>query len=129
MEQAQYEIPRIPASAGALIFDAAGRLLILKPTYKAGWTLARASPNTTVLPPESYTGICGKAHWSGVGAGGLAGAQRALARSAQEPDTVFAHHMDAGARPAAGHHPRHRADHGRLPVAGHRRGAGALRRL
>src|ERR1019366_6375947 len=30
-------------------------------------SLARASPNTTVLPPESYTGICGKAHWSGVG--------------------------------------------------------------
>ena len=34
-----WEIPRIPASAGALIFDRAGRLLILKPTYKAGWTI------------------------------------------------------------------------------------------
>jgi 8-oxo-dGTP diphosphatase len=34
-----WEIPRIPASAGALIFDKAGRLLILKPTYKAGWTI------------------------------------------------------------------------------------------
>ncbi len=34
-----YEIPRIPASAGALIFDPAGRLLILKPTYKKGWTI------------------------------------------------------------------------------------------
>jgi 8-oxo-dGTP diphosphatase len=34
-----YEVPRIPASAGALIFDAAGRLLILKPTYKKGWTI------------------------------------------------------------------------------------------
>ena len=32
-------VPRIPASAGALIFDAAGRLLILKPNYKKGWTL------------------------------------------------------------------------------------------
>jgi len=32
-------IPRIPASAGALILDAAGRLLILKPTYKKGWTI------------------------------------------------------------------------------------------
>ena len=32
-------IPRIPASAGALIFDEAGRLLILKPNYKAGWTI------------------------------------------------------------------------------------------
>ena len=31
--------PRIPASSGALIFDPAGRLLVLKPTYKAGWTL------------------------------------------------------------------------------------------
>ena len=39
MEQAPYEVPRIPASAGALVFDAAGRLLILRPTYKAGWTI------------------------------------------------------------------------------------------
>lgn len=34
-----YEIPRIPGSAGALIFDRAGRLLILKPNYKKGWTI------------------------------------------------------------------------------------------
>jgi 8-oxo-dGTP diphosphatase len=34
-----YEVPRIPASAGALIFDRAGRLLVLKPTYKSGWTV------------------------------------------------------------------------------------------
>ena len=33
------DVPRIPASAGALIRDAAGRLLILKPTYKKGWTI------------------------------------------------------------------------------------------
>lgn len=32
-------LPGIPASAGALIFDRAGRLLILKPTYKHGWTI------------------------------------------------------------------------------------------
>ena len=32
-------IPRIPASAGALIWDRKGRLLILKPTYKGGWTI------------------------------------------------------------------------------------------
>jgi ADP-ribose pyrophosphatase YjhB (NUDIX family) len=32
-------IPAIPASAGAMIFDRAGRLLILKPTYKSGWTI------------------------------------------------------------------------------------------
>ena len=31
-------VPRIPA-AGALIFDEAGRLLILKPNYKKGWTI------------------------------------------------------------------------------------------
>ena len=30
---------RIPASAGALIFDARGRLLILNPTYKKHWTI------------------------------------------------------------------------------------------
>ena len=33
------EPPRIPASAGALIHSATGRLLILKPTYKKGWTI------------------------------------------------------------------------------------------
>ena len=32
-------LPRIPASAGALIWSRTGRLLILKPTYKGGWTL------------------------------------------------------------------------------------------
>jgi 8-oxo-dGTP diphosphatase len=35
----RYVVPTIPASAGALIFDRAGRLLILKPTYKSGWTI------------------------------------------------------------------------------------------
>jgi 8-oxo-dGTP diphosphatase len=32
-------IPGIPVSSGALIFDRKGRLLILKPTYKSGWTI------------------------------------------------------------------------------------------
>jgi 8-oxo-dGTP diphosphatase len=32
-------IPGIPVSAGALIYDRAGQLLILKPTYKSGWTI------------------------------------------------------------------------------------------
>ncbi|MGO9079758.1 MAG: NUDIX domain-containing protein, partial [Streptosporangiaceae bacterium] len=31
--------PAIPASAGAMIFDRRSRLLILKPTYKSGWTI------------------------------------------------------------------------------------------
>jgi ADP-ribose pyrophosphatase YjhB (NUDIX family) len=35
----EYTVPRVPASAGALIFDRGGRLLILKPTYKSGWTI------------------------------------------------------------------------------------------
>ena len=35
----EYTVPRVPASAGALIFDSRGRLLILKPTYKSGWTI------------------------------------------------------------------------------------------
>ena len=34
-----YEVPRIPASAGALIFDESGRLLLLKPNYKKHWTI------------------------------------------------------------------------------------------
>jgi 8-oxo-dGTP diphosphatase len=29
----------VPASAGALVFDRRGRLLVLKPTYKSGWTI------------------------------------------------------------------------------------------
>jgi len=32
-------VPAIPASAGALIFDQKARLLILRPTYKSGWTI------------------------------------------------------------------------------------------
>jgi 8-oxo-dGTP diphosphatase len=39
MAEADLELPAIPASAGALIFDRAGHLLILKPTYKSGWTI------------------------------------------------------------------------------------------
>jgi len=33
------ELPPLPASAGALIFDGSGELLILKTTYKKGWSL------------------------------------------------------------------------------------------
>jgi 8-oxo-dGTP diphosphatase len=40
------ELPRIPASAGALLFDSAGRLLILKPTYKKGWTIPGGQINS-----------------------------------------------------------------------------------
>ena len=36
---AEDALPAIPVSAGALIYDQAGRLLILKPTYKTGWTV------------------------------------------------------------------------------------------
>src|SRR5215469_8695952 len=34
-----FVLPRVPVSAGAMIFDYSGRLLILKPTYKSGWTI------------------------------------------------------------------------------------------
>lgn len=37
--ESPFAVPRVPASAGALIFDTAGRLLILKPNYKKGWTI------------------------------------------------------------------------------------------
>ena len=39
MAQEYMALPAIPVSAGALIFDSQGRLLILKPTYKNGWTI------------------------------------------------------------------------------------------
>ena len=32
-------LPGIPASSGALIRDSRGRILVLKPTYKSGWTI------------------------------------------------------------------------------------------
>ncbi len=35
----EYVLPAIPVSAGAMIFDRDGRLLILNPTYKSGWTI------------------------------------------------------------------------------------------
>jgi len=37
--ESRSEVPRIPASVGALIFDRTRRLLILKPNYKTGWTI------------------------------------------------------------------------------------------
>jgi ADP-ribose pyrophosphatase YjhB (NUDIX family) len=35
----EHDLPAVPASSGALIFDRRGRLLILRPTYKSGWTI------------------------------------------------------------------------------------------
>ncbi|QGF23187.1 NUDIX domain-containing protein [Raineyella fluvialis] len=34
-----YVPQEIPVSAGAILLDGAGRLLVLKPTYKSGWTI------------------------------------------------------------------------------------------
>jgi 8-oxo-dGTP diphosphatase len=47
-------IPRIPASAGALIRDSQRRLLILKPNYKKGWTI----PGGQIDPGESPWEAC-----------------------------------------------------------------------
>ncbi len=38
-DELPFVLPRIPASAGALIFDERGRLLVANPTYKAHWTI------------------------------------------------------------------------------------------
>jgi 8-oxo-dGTP diphosphatase len=45
------EVPRIPASAGAMIFDGAGRLLVLKPNYKKGWTVPGGQIDATGESP------------------------------------------------------------------------------
>lgn len=45
-----YQLPAIPASAGAMIFDPAGRLLILKPIYKSGWTIPGGVMETGETP-------------------------------------------------------------------------------
>lgn len=34
-----WDLPRVAVSVNAVIFDAAGRVLVVKPTYKSGWTL------------------------------------------------------------------------------------------
>lgn len=39
MPDVPFVIPRVPASSGALVFDREGRLLVLEPTYKRGWTI------------------------------------------------------------------------------------------
>jgi 8-oxo-dGTP diphosphatase len=49
-----HDVPRIPASAGALIWDERERLLILKPTYKKGWTI----PGGQIDPGESPWDTC-----------------------------------------------------------------------
>ncbi|HEX4719894.1 MAG TPA: NUDIX hydrolase [Thermoleophilaceae bacterium] len=54
MAEPSYEIPRIPASAGALIYDSRDQLLILKPTYKKGWTI----PGGQIDPGESPWEAC-----------------------------------------------------------------------
>lgn len=38
-EHVEKFVPKIQTSVGALVFDHRERLLILKPTYKSGWTL------------------------------------------------------------------------------------------
>ncbi|HEY5318459.1 MAG TPA: NUDIX hydrolase [Solirubrobacteraceae bacterium] len=39
MTEAAYRLPKIAASAGAMVFDRSGRLLVLKPSYKPKWTI------------------------------------------------------------------------------------------
>ena len=39
LPELSFALPTIPASAGALVRGRKGRLLILKPTYKGGWTI------------------------------------------------------------------------------------------
>jgi 8-oxo-dGTP diphosphatase len=35
----EFVLPRVPASAGALLFDEDRRILVVKPTYKTCWTI------------------------------------------------------------------------------------------
>jgi 8-oxo-dGTP diphosphatase len=46
-------LPGIPVSAGALVHDRAGRLLLLKPTYKSGWTIPGGVMEATETPWEA----------------------------------------------------------------------------
>jgi 8-oxo-dGTP pyrophosphatase MutT (NUDIX family) len=44
-------VPRVPASASGMIFDDRGRLLVLNPTYKSGWTLPGGEMEATGETP------------------------------------------------------------------------------
>ena len=52
-------LPAIPVSAGALIFDQVGRLLILKPTSKSGWTI----PGVVMETDGETPGTRARARW------------------------------------------------------------------
>ena len=52
----EYVLPRVPASAGALLRDGDGRILILKPTYKSGWTVPGARSRRTGSRPGRGAG-------------------------------------------------------------------------
>jgi 8-oxo-dGTP diphosphatase len=54
LPELEFVLPTIPASAGALIRGRKSRLLILKPTYKGGWTI----PGGIVEVGESPWGAC-----------------------------------------------------------------------
>ena len=51
------EVPRVPASAGALIFDREGRLLVLKPNYKKGWTIPGGQIDAGGESPGTHDGV------------------------------------------------------------------------
>lgn len=53
LDEPAREPPRIPGSAGAVILDPAGRVLILKPTYKKAWTIPGGQIDTGESPWEA----------------------------------------------------------------------------
>jgi 8-oxo-dGTP diphosphatase len=53
LDEPTREPPRIPGSAGALIFDPGGRLLILRPTYKKRWTIPGGQIDVDESPWEA----------------------------------------------------------------------------
>jgi 8-oxo-dGTP diphosphatase len=47
------EFPRKIVAAGALIFDEAGRLLIMKPTYRLGWNMPGGVADANEAPADA----------------------------------------------------------------------------
>lgn len=48
-----FELPAIPCSAGAILRDEQGRVLILNPTYKDGWTIPGGIMEANETPWEA----------------------------------------------------------------------------
>ncbi len=117
----EYVLPRVPASAGALLHDDGGRILVLKPTYKRGWTVPGGQMEED---GESPWEACRRevAEETGLTCGGAPGLRRLPAPPSRASGRgALPVRLRGGARPRTGtgwcsRRPRSRTTGGWLPT-------------